>query len=125
MTRRRALAAGAGVAVLLVLARVPYVVDATELAIRTRFGRPVDLGWAEVRPFVEGRAGDESLLRAGVDLRFGQRERGALWLRDEITGQRYVGVSGSGGGAAGGIVRPPAYCWRITRIAGRPSMFAR
>ena len=60
-------------------------------------GRPVDLGWAEARPFVEGRAGDETLLRAGVDFRFGQRERGALWLRDETTGQRYVGVTGSGG----------------------------
>ena len=43
MTRRRALAVGGGIAVLLVLARVPYVVDATELAIRTRFGRPVEV----------------------------------------------------------------------------------
>lgn len=58
------------------------------------FGRPFQLGGAELRPFVEGRAGDETLMRAGVDLRFGAREGGALWLRDEITGQRYVGISG-------------------------------
>lgn len=60
-------------------------------------GRPVDLGWAEARPFLESRAGDESFLRAGIDFHFGQREQGALWLRDEITGQRYVGISGTGG----------------------------
>ena len=33
--------AAAGVAVLLLLARIPYVVEATEYAVRTRFGRPV------------------------------------------------------------------------------------
>jgi membrane protease subunit HflC len=40
----RRLAPGAlGVAVLLLLARVPYVVEATEYAVRTRFGRPVSV----------------------------------------------------------------------------------
>ena len=39
---RRRIAVAAAVAVLLLLiARVPYVVDATEYAVRTRFGRPV------------------------------------------------------------------------------------
>ncbi len=32
-----------GIAVLLLLARVPYVVEATEFAVRTRFGRPVSV----------------------------------------------------------------------------------
>ncbi len=40
--RRLALAAAAAAAVL-VLSQVPYVVDATELAVRTRFGRPVEV----------------------------------------------------------------------------------
>lgn len=57
-------------------------------------GRPLALGRAELRPFAEARLGDEDLLRAGVDLSFGAREAGALWLRDETTGQRYVGISG-------------------------------
>ena len=39
--RRRLVLLAAGAAALLLLARVPYVVDATELAVRTRFGRPV------------------------------------------------------------------------------------
>lgn len=38
---KRLLPAAAGVLALLLLARVPYVVEATEYAVRTRFGRPV------------------------------------------------------------------------------------
>ena len=40
---RRLLPVAAGVALLLFLVRVPYVVDATEYAVRTRFGRPVSV----------------------------------------------------------------------------------
>lgn len=65
--------------------------------LTAELGRPVDLGWGEARPFLEARAGDETLLRAGVDLRLGSIERGALWLRDDISGHRYVGISGEGG----------------------------
>ncbi len=67
-----------------------YPVLSAELA------RPVALGasGAELRPFVAAQAGDESLVRFGVDLAFGLRETGALWLRDDITGHRYVGISG-------------------------------
>lgn len=58
--------------------------------------RPMALGGAELRPFVEARVGDEDLLRVGADLAFGAaRETGALWLRDDTTGQRYVGISGT------------------------------
>lgn len=56
--------------------------------------REYRLGATTIRPFVAARAGDEEILRAGVDLSFGPHEGGALWLRDEITGQRYVGISG-------------------------------
>ncbi len=59
------------------------------------FARPFGLGGAEWRPFLEARAGDETLLRLGLDLAFGGRERGALWLRDTVTGQRYVGIAGT------------------------------
>lgn len=38
---KRLLPAAGGLALLLVLARVPFVVGATEFAVRTRFGRPV------------------------------------------------------------------------------------
>lgn len=44
---------------------------------------------AQLRPFVEARAGDETLLRAGFDLTFGQFGRGELLVRDAISGQRY------------------------------------
>ncbi len=39
--RRRVAAVAAGAILLLLIARVPYVVEATEFAVRTRFGRPV------------------------------------------------------------------------------------
>ncbi len=40
---RRLAPGAAGVAVLVLLARVPYVVEASEYAVRTRFGRPVSV----------------------------------------------------------------------------------
>ena len=49
-----------------------------------------------VRPFAELRAGDESLLRVGGDLVIGGYDKGALMLRDGVTGQRYRGVRGTG-----------------------------
>lgn len=52
-------------------------------------------GNAVLRPFAEARVGDETLMRVGADLNFGQIERGALWSRDTVTGQRYVTVSGT------------------------------
>lgn len=66
--------------------------------------RPVALGGAELRPFLEARAGDESFVRIGADLAFGARERGALWLRDEVTGQRYVGIAGQDAGRTSFVV---------------------
>lgn len=57
-------------------------------------GKSFDVKGTQLRAFSEARAGDESLIRAGVDWQFGARETGALWVRDEITGQRVVGISG-------------------------------
>lgn len=56
--------------------------------------RPValDLGGASgavLRPFVQGRAGDETYLRAGVDLLFGPNFTSGVLARDETTGLVY------------------------------------
>ncbi|ETD87375.1 lipid A deacylase LpxR family protein [Rhodobacter capsulatus] len=66
--------------------------------VSAEIARPIALGRAELRPFAEARAGDETLLRLGADMAFGQRERGALWLRDEVTGQRHLGIGGTDAG---------------------------
>lgn len=58
-------------------------------------GRSFEVKGTGLRVFSEARAGDESFLRAGVDWQFGARETGALWVRDEITGHRVVGISGT------------------------------
>lgn len=42
-----------------------------------------------LRPFVEGRAGAETMVRAGVDLTFGQIGQRELLVRESVTGQRY------------------------------------
>jgi len=47
---------------------------------------------ATVRPFVEGRLGNETLARIGFDLTFGDLGRGELLVRDSVTGQRYRAV---------------------------------
>ena len=51
---------------------------------------------AALRPFVEARAGDETLVRVGADLSFGGFTSGSLMLRDGVTGQRYRAVRGDG-----------------------------
>ena len=67
-----------------------YPTVSGELARRFALGDRV-----EVRPFVEARAGDETLLRAGGDLVIGGFGRNDLMLRDVATGQRFRGVAGS------------------------------
>ncbi|MEQ8256737.1 MAG: DUF2219 family protein [Roseovarius confluentis] len=64
-----------------------------ELVMET--GRAFDMGGnAEIRPFVEGRWGFETLARVGFDLTIGRRGRDGLLVRDPVTGQRYVAVQG-------------------------------
>ncbi len=54
----------------------------------------------EVRPFVEVRAGAETLVRLGGDIRFGQVGNGELMLRDVATGHRNRGTRGDATGLA-------------------------
>lgn len=42
-----------------------------------------------LRPFVEGRAGAETMVRAGIDLTFGSVGVGELLVRESVTGHRY------------------------------------
>lgn len=44
---------------------------------------------ASLRPFVEARAGVETLVRAGVDFTYGGLGQGELLVRDGVSGQRY------------------------------------
>ncbi len=46
-----------------------------------------------LRPFLEGRAGAETMVRAGVDLTFGTVGMGELLVRESVTGQRYRVIS--------------------------------
>jgi len=46
-----------------------------------------------LRPFMEGRAGAETLVRAGFDLTFGTIGAGELHVRESATGQRYRVIS--------------------------------
>lgn len=58
-------------------------------------GREIDMAnGMRLRPFLEGRAGIETLVRAGIDLTIGDVGRGGLLTRDPITGQRYRTVAG-------------------------------
>ena len=53
-------------------------------------GHSVQLGdGISIRPFVEARAGVETMLRAGADLTIGGVGRGELLVRDPVSGQRY------------------------------------
>lgn len=53
-------------------------------------GRTISLGpRSHLRPFVEARAGDETLVRIGADWTFGSAGIGELMVRDPVTGQRY------------------------------------
>ena len=64
-------------------------------------GREIETGQGlRLRPFLEGRWGVESLLRAGVDLTLGDVGRGGLLSRDPVTGQRYRTVAGDFSGFA-------------------------
>ena len=68
-------------------------------------GRSVDLSpTANVRPFIEARAGAETLLRAGFDLSFGQVGKGELLVRDPVTGQRYRTIKNDGWSGASFVV---------------------
>lgn len=53
-------------------------------------GRDIQLGGqSRLRPFVEARVGEESLMRAGFDFTLGKFGEGELLVRDWVTGHRY------------------------------------
>ncbi|UWR21717.1 lipid A deacylase LpxR family protein [Sulfitobacter sp. S190] len=53
-------------------------------------GRELALGQnMRLRPFVEGRAGAETMVRAGFDVTLGQMGQAELWVRESVTGHRY------------------------------------
>lgn len=63
-------------------------------------GRRFDLSPSvQLRTFVEGRLGLESLIRAGVDLHFGRAGDGVM-IREAVTGHRYDVGQGSLAGAS-------------------------
>jgi hypothetical protein len=63
-------------------------------------GRSYGLGVATLRPFVAGRWGDETLLRAGADITIGSVGMAELLVRDRVTGQRYRVVTAPHPGVA-------------------------
>lgn len=70
--------------------RANQIGDGLHPTLVVEVGRTLSFGQnTRLRPFVEGRAGAETLLRAGVDLTFGQMGQGELLVRDPVTGHRY------------------------------------
>ncbi len=51
--------------------------------------KPFPIGNAVLRPFLQGRAGDETYLRAGADLLIGSNFTTGILVRDETTGVLY------------------------------------
>lgn len=51
-----------------------------------------------LRPFLEGRAGAETMVRAGFDLTLGGIGQGELLIRESVTGQRYRVVTNDDAG---------------------------
>ncbi len=90
---------GLGVAPLSPAARGNQLGNKTYPGAVVEFGRAYQIGArAQLRPFLEGRIGVETLIRAGVDFEIGRLTREDLMVRDSITGQRYrtIPVGGSG-----------------------------
>jgi len=65
--------------------------------LQAELGRDVALSRnARLHPFAGAQAGVENLVRVGGDVVIGSFGQGGLLLRDDTTGQRYRGISGSG-----------------------------
>lgn len=74
--------------------RASQIGDALFPVFSAEIARPIALDFAGapgfvLRPFVQARAGDESYLRAGVDLLFGPEFTSGILARDEVTGLLY------------------------------------
>lgn len=72
--------------------RAAQIATAARPVLAFEAARPIAFGGMEgvaLRPFVQGRAGDEAYLRAGVDLLIGPDFASGILARDETTGILY------------------------------------
>ncbi|HHC30229.1 MAG TPA: DUF2219 family protein [Rhodobacterales bacterium] len=72
--------------------RAGQIANAVHPVLAFEAARPIAFGGLEgvrLRPFVQGRAGDETYLRAGVDLLIGPEFASGILARDETTGILY------------------------------------
>ncbi|MEM8576786.1 MAG: lipid A-modifier LpxR family protein [Pseudomonadota bacterium] len=76
--------------------RAAQIGNAVRPTLVVEVARPFGLGAATIRPFVEGRAGAETLVRAGADLSFGSLGASDLRVRDAVSGQRYSVIEAEG-----------------------------
>ena len=81
--------------------RATQVGNAIHPTLVAEAGREVFLqGNTTLRPFVEARAGVETLVRAGVDMTIGNLGQGDLLIRDSTSGHRYRTMPDAGDGVA-------------------------
>ena len=81
--------------------RAAQVGNAIHPTLVAEAGKSFDLSaTTRMRPFLEARAGVETLVRAGVDVTFGEVGTGGLMVRDAVTGQRYRTIAGDFSGFA-------------------------
>jgi len=89
-TLQTALHDGLGVSAPSALAKAGQISNGFHPGVIVELGRDMRLsGRTTLRPFIEGRYGAETLIRAGFDLTLGAVGREPLQVRDGITGQRY------------------------------------
>ena len=70
--------------------------NAAHPTLQAEIGRRIALSdTVTMRPFVAAQAGVETYVRAGGDLVVGSFGKGALMLRDDVTGQRYRAINGA------------------------------
>lgn len=93
---------GLGIAPPSSAARAGQIANQFHASAVVEMGRPFRLGSnTEVRPFVEGRIGLETLVRTGFDITIGavgQSSAGEMMVREGITGQRYRTIQRAGKG---------------------------
>ena len=81
--------------------RAAQIGDSVHPTLVFEAGRTLSLSdSARVRPFLEGRAGVENILRVGADLTLGSYGQDALMVRDPVSGQRYQAITGDASGVS-------------------------
>jgi len=92
--------------------RANQIPDGVHPTLVAEVAHPVRLGPnTRLRPFLEGRAGAETMLRAGADLMIGKVGEGELLIRESSSGHRYRAITAA----------PPGYSFilggDIARVA--------